>query len=194
MRRVALLVCALASVPAAALARSPTVQDRDDSKAAVDIASAKGSHNRTADQIVHVVTAYGDFGPRDLLNSDGPPGSVCLNIWTTREPGEDVPNYDVCVTSDKRGRVYRASIARLTRNARRVGAARVEQTDPRRLEIRFDPDRIHRPRSYRWVTQTATFGADCGGPTGCEDFAPDRPDTALTRLGTPRRKRTSRSR
>ena len=193
MRRLALLT-ALLALPAAALARSPTVLDRDDSKAAVDIASAKGTHNRTADQIVHVITTHDDFGPGNLLNSDGPPGSICLNIWTTREPGEDTPNYDVCATSDRRGRVFRASIARLTRNSRRVGAARVEQPDSKRLELRFDPDRIRRPRSYRWVAQTATFGEGCGGPTGCEDFAPDRPDTALTRLGTPRRKRTSRSR
>jgi hypothetical protein len=194
MRVRRLLICALLALPAAALAKSPTVQDRDDSKAAVDIATARGSHNRTADLLVHSIGAYDDFAPRDLLNRDGPPGSVCLNIWTTREPGEDPPNYDVCVTSDKRGRVYRASIARLTRNARRVGAARVDQPDPKRLEIRFDPDRIQRPRSYRWVAQAATFGEGCDGPTGCEDFAPDRPDTALTRLGTPRRKRTSRSR
>ena len=194
MRRLALLACVLAALPAVALARSPTVQDRDDSKAAVDIATAKGSHNRTADQLVHVITTYDAFAPSDLLNRDGPPGSVCLNIWTTREPGEDPPNYDVCVTSDKRGRVYRASIARETRNARRVGAGRVDQPDPKRLEIRFDPDRIHRPRSYRWVAQSATFGEGCSARTGCEDFAPDRPDTAITRLGKPRRKRASRSR
>jgi hypothetical protein len=192
MRRIA--VCLLLALPAAALARSPTVQDRDDSKAAVDIAAARASHNRTADLLVHVVSAYDAFGPGDLLNRDGPPGSLCLNIWTTREPGEDAPNYDVCVTSDRRGRVYRASIARHTRNVRRVGTARVDQPEPTRLEIRFDPDRIRRPRSYRWVAQTATFGEDCGGPTGCEDFAPDRPDSSLTRLGTPRRKRASRSR
>jgi hypothetical protein len=192
MRPVAL--CVLLALPAAALAKSPTVQDRDDSKAAVDIAAARASHNRTADLLVHVVSAHEDFAPDDLLNRDGPPGSLCLNLWTTREPGEDAPNYDVCVTSDKRGRVYRATIARHTRHVRRVGSARVDQPDPKRLEIRFDPDRVRRPRSYRWVAQTATFGADCGGPTGCEDFAPDRPDTSLTRLGTPRRKRASRSR
>jgi hypothetical protein len=190
----ALLICALLALPAAAVARSPTVQDRDDSKAAVDIASVRGSHNRTADQIVHVVTAYDAFSPSDLLNRDGPPGSICINVWTTREPGEDAPNYDVCATSDRRGRVYRASIARHTRSVRRVGTAVVEQASPTRLEIRFDPDRIRRPRSYRWVTQTATFGEGCDDPTGCEDFAPDRPEAALTRLGTPRRKKASRGR
>jgi hypothetical protein len=187
--------CAVLALPAAALAaRASALPDRDDSRSRMDIAVARGSHNRTTDVLAHVLVAHEPFGPRDLRSREGPPGSVCINIWTSRAPGEDAPNYDVCATADRDGRAYRASVARHGRSVRRVGVADVDQTSPTRLELRFDPDRLRRPRSYRWVAQASTFGAGCPAGTGCEDFAPDRPRTARTRLGTPRPRSPSASR
>ena len=183
MRHLALALLLLA-VPAAALA----VDDRDDSAGAIDIARATGAHNRSTDELVHAFVAYDRFSPRSARNSEGPPGSVCVNIWTTRTPGEDVPNYEACATSDRTGREWRGSLIRNRERGEpiRRGSVKVEQPSTRRLVIRIDPDRLRRPASYRWTAQAVTFGEGCPAVTGCEDFAPDRPDFERTRLRSPR--------
>lgn len=182
MRRAALILAVLA-LPASAYAAG--VDDRDDSDGAVDIKLATGSHNRAKDELVHVITTYDTFSPRRLLNSDGPPGSVCVNIWTTRTPGDAAPNYEACATAARTGRSWRGSLARNPDRGTpiRRGSVKVEQSSTRKLVIRIDPDRIRRPASYRWTMQATTFGDGCPRLTGCEDFAPDRPDTLETKLG-----------
>ena len=189
MRRLAALACALlASGGAAAVALAATTPDRDDSAGAVDLASARAAHNRATDEIVYVVETHDPLDPRTLLGREGgPPGSVCVNAWTTRTPGEAAPNYEVCVTSARDGDLH-SSVTRhgSTGRTRRVGAAAVAQTGERRLELRIDPDDLRRPSSYRWTLQAVTFADGCPPTTGCEDFVPDRPRTARTALHRPR--------
>jgi hypothetical protein len=182
MRRAA-LIAALLVLPASAYAAA--VDDRDDSDGRVDIRRATGSHNRSKDELVHVVTTYSAFSPRTLRASDGPPGSICVNIWTTRTPGEAPANYEACATADRSGRKWRGSLARNPDRGApiRRSSVTVEQPSNRKLVIRIDPDRMRRPASYRWNVEAVDFGEGCGGTTGCEDFAPDRPDTLETKLG-----------
>ena len=178
-------LCLALALPAAAIAAP--VRDDDDSSGAVDIVEVQAAHNRTTDRLVHQIAADDAFGPRNLRTDEGPPGSICLNVWTTRSSRKEVPNYEVCVTASRDGKRYKSSIVRIGgRTVRRVGRARVEQADSKRLVIRFDPDRIRRPASYRWSAQSATFGAGCSSSTGCEDFAPDQPRALKTTLRTPR--------
>lgn len=186
-RLLALIAVAAVAVPALALAQS-RIGDRDDSAGAVDLSSARAAHNRVSDELVWVVDLHDPFEPDMLLNADGPPGSVCVNAWTRRRPAEAAPDYDVCVTSDARGDALRASVARhaTSGRVRRVGAAEVEQVSETRLVLRVDPDMVRRPRSLRWTVQAVAFSRGCPTVTGCEDFVPDRPDTARTRLRAPR--------
>lgn len=186
-RLLALLAVAAVAVPALAFAQS-RIGDRDDSAGVVDLSGARAAHNRVSDELVWVIDLYDAFRPDLLLNRDGPPGSVCVNAWTRRVPGEGAPDYDVCITSDARGRELRASVARhgTSGAVRRRGAAEVEQATDTRLELRVDPDLIRRPRSVRWTVQAAVFSPGCPTFTGCEDFIPDRPRTSRTRLRTPR--------
>jgi hypothetical protein len=189
MRLRLILSCVACALPAAALgASTPPLDDRDDVDGTVDVAGVRAAHNRASDELVHVVDFHTPLTPRKLLGRDGPPGSVCVNVWTTRTPGDAPPNYDVCVTSERRGREYRASVTRHgpTGGVRRVGAATVEQPSDTRLELRVDPDRIRRPSSYRWVVEAVAFSSGCPSVTGCEDYAPDRPKTARTELGRAR--------
>lgn len=173
------------AAPAAAVAAP--VSDRDDTAGPVEIVEVQAAHNRTTDRLVHQIRSEAAFGPRDLRSDDGPPGSICLNVWTTRSSRKEVPNYEVCVTASRDGKRYKSSIARIGgRSVRRVGRARVEQADPDRLVIRFDPDRIRRPQTYRWSAQSSTFGAGCPSSTGCEDFAPNQPRALKTTLRAPR--------
>jgi hypothetical protein len=189
MRRLALIAAgALVALAAASVAVAAAIEDRDDSAGAVDLASARAAHNRATDELVYVVETHDPLDPRALLGREnGPPGSVCVNAWTRRTPGEGVPDYEICVTSDRDGDLH-ASVARLgsTGSVRRVGAADVEQTAERRLELRIDPDDLRRPREYRWTVQAVAFSDACPAVTGCEDYVPDRPRTSRTALRRPR--------
>lgn len=187
MRAKALGAVLLLAVPAVALAAT-RLGDRDDSAGAVDLSSVQASHNRVSDELVYVIDLHEEITPRTLLRRDGPPGSICVNIWTTRQPGEAAPNYDACITSERRGRLFRASVAThgATGGVRRIGRAKVEQPAPTRLVLRIDPDRIKRPKAVRWTVQAVAFSSGCPSVTGCEDYVPDRPKSAQTEIGAPR--------
>jgi hypothetical protein len=190
MKRFLAIFASLAAlgVLTAAVALAVTVRDRDDVTTALDIAKAGGAHNRAADELVHTVDFYEGVDPKNMLNQDKPPSSVCVEIWTRSTPGESAADYEMCATADAKGTGWKASVARKRdRGTRlRLGAVKVEQPTATRLVMRLDPDQIKRPTSYRWRAETTSFGADCRASMGCPDYAPDRPDTAETLLGKPR--------
>jgi hypothetical protein len=183
------VLAALAVALGATVAAAVSVPDRDDVAFGIDIARASGTHNRATDQLVHAIDSYQPFSPADLVNKDRPPSSVCVEIWTTNKPGERRPNYEACATPDADGKGWKGSLARqrLKGPQLRVATVKVEQPSPTRLVMRFDPDAIRRPASYRWRAEATWFGSDCKNASGCQDYAPDRPDTAQTRLAKPRR-------
>lgn len=187
-RVVAIVAVAAVAAPGAFAIAQSRFGDRDDSAGVVDLSGVRAAHNRVADQLVWVIDLHDELRPDLLLNRDGPPGSICVNAWTRRTPGEAAPDYDVCITSEPRGRGLRATVARqgATGRVRRGGAAEVEQRSETRLVLRVDPDQLGRPRSLRWTLQAAVFSPGCPAFTGCEDYIPDRPRTARTRLRAPR--------
>lgn len=192
MRRIAATLAALVAAGAivAAVAYGTTVRDRDDVTVGFDIAKAGGTHNRATDELVHVIDTYEAFTPKDFASATrtGPPSSMCVEIWTTNKPGEGPANYEACATPDSKGTGWKASIARARKKGPRLRVANVKVAQPSDTELvmRIDPDSIRRPGSYRWRAETTSFGKDCKLAAGCQDYAPDRPDTAETRLGKPR--------
>lgn len=172
----------------AAVAATTSVSDRDDVATALDIAKASGGHNRVTDKLVHTIDFYGPVLPAALVNKGKPPSTVCVEIWTRSVPGESAPDYEACAGPKAKGKGWVGSIARkrLLGPQLRLGSVKVEQPTPTRIVMRIDPDDIKRPASYRWRTESTSFGSDCQSSSGCPDFAPDRPATALTRLSTPR--------
>jgi hypothetical protein len=187
MRKAALVmvVVALAAAPAAL---AVTLRDRDDTTVGVDIAKVSGAHNRAADQLVHVVDSYEPFSPKQMLNKDRPPSTICVEIWTRSEPGDAPANYEACAAPDAKGSGWKASLSRPRERGHplRIGPVKVEQPSETRLVLRIDPDDVKRPASYRWRTETTSFSSACRSATGCPDYSPDRPDTAETRLSRPR--------
>jgi hypothetical protein len=184
----ALLAAAGAAGLAAAQSSDLPHEDGDDSRSLVDIASVRGTHDRAADALVHVVRTHDPISPRNFRNAvdpDGPPGSVCVSMWTKRTPWEESPDYDVCVSANRTRTGLRASVARHRAGGgvRRVGSATAELTSPRRLVVSFDPDLIRRPGAYRWSVQSTTFERGCSKHLGCEDFAPARGRSVRTKLG-----------
>lgn len=184
----ALALSVAAGAIAVAVASAASVPDRDDVSVGIDIAKASGTHNRIDDKLVHVIDSYEPFAPSDLVDKDGPPGSICVEIWTTNKPGERRANYEVCATPDAKGKGWQASISRARQKGPplRIGPVVVQQPSDTRLVMRIDPDDIHRPASYRWRAETTSFTSSCKDAAGCHDYAPDRPDTVVTRLGKPR--------
>jgi hypothetical protein len=190
-RRRAAAVCAVLAVTGAvcaATALAVTVRDRDDVTTGLDISKASGSHNRAADQLVHTIDFYEPVVPADMVNKDKPPSSICVEIWTRSTPGESAPDYEMCATPGAKGNGWKASVARKRDQGQplRLGAVKVEQPSETRIVMRLDPDMIKRPRSYRWRAETTSFAKACHATAGCPDYAPDRPDTAVTPLGKPR--------
>ena len=180
------LVVALAAA-AAALAQDGGVTDKDDSKSRVDVASARAAFDRSNDRLAHIVRFHAPISPRNFRNAvaeHGPPGSVCINIWTTRTPWDASPNYDVCVSGNRGRNRLVASVSRLgTRGSvKRVGAASAQLTSSRRLVVRFDPGLIRRPAGYRWAVHVTTFERGCTR-RGCQDVAPRRGRSARMRIG-----------
>ena len=181
----ALAICATA----AAQGGDDGVSDGDDSRSQVDIAAARAAHDRSNDRLAHIVRFHERISPKSFRNevaAHGPPGSVCVNIWTRRTPWEASPNYDVCVSADRDASELVASVSRVgpRGGVRRRGPASAQLTRRRRLVVRFDPDLIRRPAAYRWSVQVTTFERGCTR-RGCKDFAPRRGRSVRTELGTP---------
>jgi hypothetical protein len=190
--RAAILTLA-ATLACAALAvaqnRVDAVSDGDDSRSRADIAAARATHDRSNDRLAHVIRFHDGISPRAFRNAvaeHGPPGTVCINIWTRRIPWDASPNFEVCVTGNRDRDALVASVSRLgpRGGVRRVGRASAQLTSRRRLVVRFDPDLIRRPARYRWSVQVTTFESGCTRK-GCDDVAPRRGRTVRTALGTP---------
>ena len=166
-----------------------SVSDGDDSQSRADIAEARATHDRTNDRLAHVIRFHGPVSPgtfRNRIAEHGPPGSVCVNIWTLRTPGDASPNFDVCVTGNRKRDHLIAGVSKLgpRGGVKEVGNASAQLTSRRRLVVRFDPDLIRRPTAYRWSVQATTFERGCTD-RGCQDVAPRRGRTVRTELGTP---------
>ena len=185
---VTLAVLAISGI-AAAQDNGGTVSDGDDSRSRVDIASARAVHDRTNDRLAHIVRFHQRISARAFDNEiaeHGPPGSLCINIWTSRTPWDASPNFEVCVSGNRDASDLVASVSKLGSRGgvKRRGSASAELTSRRRLVVRLDPDRIRRPAAYRWSVQVTTFESGCTS-RGCQDFAPARGRSVRTELGTP---------
>jgi hypothetical protein len=183
MNRVALILIAVLAI-AAPVAWATSLPDRDDVTTGFDIAKTSGAHNRATDQLVHTVDFYGAMPHR--VPKSGTPDSVCVEIWTRSAPGQSPADYEACATPAK-GDSWKGSIARKRERGPRlrIGGVKVEQPSDTRLVLRIDPDDIKRPASYKWRAEATSFGSDCKSTIGCPDYAPDRPQTAETKLSKP---------
>jgi len=172
----------------AAVATATSVLHRDDVTTRLDIAKASGAHNRATDQLVHTIDFYAAVAPARMVNKGKPPSTVCIEIWTRSTPGEAAPDYEACAGPRAKGKGWVGSVARkrLLGPQLRLGTVKVEQPSDTHLVMRIDPDDVKRPVSYRWRTESTSFGSDCTSSAGCPDYAPDRPNTAETRLSKPR--------
>jgi hypothetical protein len=127
------------------------------------------------------LTLGGPWRARDLPAAEGPPGSLCLRLWTRRRAGAAAPpDYLVCVTADRRGRDLRASVlAEEAGELRRVGSATLARSSTRTVVVRFAQSGVGRPASVRFAAEATKPGCP---RLDCVDTAPDAPATATLTL------------
>jgi hypothetical protein len=173
---------ALGAAAPAAQAPSPTVvkDARDAGTGAPDLTRVQ--LGLTSDRRLRAaLTLAAGWVAKDLVSGEGPPGSLCLRLWTVTKPGAAPPDFLVCITPRQDGETTRGSILRPGSGGGlvRVGGAIVGRTSDRTVTLRFSQSAIGRPARIRFAAEATKPGC---ARVSCVDTAPDAPHTVSFRL------------
>jgi hypothetical protein len=129
------------------------------------------------------IRATANWDESNLLASSGPPGSICAKFWTKSTPPDQTPDYLVCVTSTKDGKL-RASVLRERANQlpKRVARAEIDKSS-RSVTLLFKQSSIGTPSVIQFSAESTRAG--CKKLT-CVDVAPDAPKTGRLTLSSPK--------
>ena len=184
-RAVAALVALALLAPVASAQIIPTFRKDSaaDGRGALDVVRVAMSHQLDG-RLRGDVTMEKAWTADDLRTPSGPSGSICLTLYTTREPGSEPADWLVCVTPAKEGDALRGRVLRDRANGlpRQVAAATVTRPTPRTVYLRFAPSAIGRPTSVRFAAEAVTRAPRCPKLLGCRDTAPDAPTTGKLTL------------
>jgi hypothetical protein len=128
-----------------------------------------------------VISLAKALDPKDLLSDSGPPGSICLRLWTQTTPGTVPPDFLVCVTADKNAKL-RATISQERVNAQplRVGDAVLSRASSKQLVLKFARSRVGSPKkTIRFAVEATKRGCT---RVSCVDTLPNAPTTATLKL------------
>lgn len=130
------------------------------------------------------ITTAQAWDTEDLRAPQRPPGSVCLRLYTRRDPQADPPDYLVCATPAATGDGLVGRVLRDRANGlpRTVGEATITRPTTRSVFLRFSARSIGNPARLRFAAETITRGSRCSRLRGCVDTVPDAPGTAGIRL------------
>lgn len=122
-----------------------------------------------------VMTVARKIDPREMLAGTGPPGSVCVKVWTAEDADPAVVRADrlVCVTARSSDEL-RASVFTQTAPGLpvRVASAPVSLTKSgRSLVLRIAQSSLGRPRLIRFAVESTRPGCE---RVSCVDQAPDK--------------------
>ena len=117
---------------------------------------------------------------RDLPAEDGPPGSLCLRMWTVTTREAVFPDRLLCITADARARHMRGSIfAERGGTLERVATASLARSSERTVVARFSQSAIGRPVRVRFAAEATPPGCP---RAACIDTAPNAPAVATLTL------------
>ena len=117
---------------------------------------------------------------RDLPADDGPPGSLCLRMWTVTKGEAAFPDRLLCITADAGAKHMRGSIfVERGGTLERVATASLARSSDRTVVARFSQSAIGRPARVRFAAETTPPG--CPRPA-CIDTAPNAPAVATLTL------------
>ena len=177
----AIAACALVVVASAPAATGDTVIVRDPVDTAGGLDLTRVQFGRAPDgRLRAALTLAGPWHTSDLPADDGPPGSLCLRMWTTTtEPGT-FPDFLLCITADARGRHMQGEVLVERGGAlQRVARAALARSSLRTVVARFSQSAIGRPESVRFAAEVTPPA--CPRPA-CVDTAPNAPTVATLTL------------
>jgi hypothetical protein len=127
------------------------------------------------------ISLAADLEPKDLVAKSGPPGSVCLRVYTSTTPGVLPPDFLVCVTADAKGKTLRGTVMAEQVNAlpKKVGTAAVSRTSRRSLVMRFSQSVVGKPSIIQFAAEATRAGCV---RVSCIDTLPDAPKTSKLTL------------
>ena len=172
----------LASAAPAADTPSPTVvkDPKDAVSGAPDLTRAQ--LGLASDRRVRIaLTLAAPWQPKDLVASEGPPGSLCVRLWTVTKPGATPPDYLVCATARADGETMRGTVFKTQpgEELARAGAAIVGRTSDRTMTLRLSQTLVGRPKTIDFIAEVTKPGCT---RVSCVDTAPEAPKTATFRL------------
>jgi hypothetical protein len=180
-----LTAAALAFGPAA-VARDPAPPDapviaRDAVDTAGGLDLTRVQLERAEDgRLRAALTLAAPWRMRDLPAESGPPGSLCLRMWTRADPPNAPPDVLLCITADARAQHMRGSLlVERDGELRRVAGARLARSSERTVVARFSQTAVGRPARIRFAAEATAPG--CARPV-CVDTAPNAPATATLTL------------
>jgi hypothetical protein len=178
MRRALTTACltlvALVAAQFATAASDVVVSDGKDASGKLDL--VRVSMGRGPDgRLRAVITMATTWDGADMVSANGPPGSVCLRIWTAHQPKEGAPDFLACVSAKRDGQLSGGVfLARGDDFPRRAGDATVARPSSRSVVIRFAQSTIGRPSVLRFAAESTKAGCT---RTSCVDTAPNAPST-----------------
>ena len=160
---------------APALAQTSTtvafLDPEDAVEAAPDITRVGATRAKSGDVRVAISFA-GELTAQDLLATSGPPGSVCVRMWTQSTPGTTAPDLLACVTSRADGKTLRSTITKEVPGMlpSTVGTATLTRPSDTSLALIVPASLIGT------TTKTLRFAAEATRPgcvrISCTDLAP----------------------
>jgi hypothetical protein len=173
---------ALTAGAPAAQAPSPTVvkDARDAGVGAPDLTRVQ--LGLTSDRRLRAaLTLATGWVAKNLLAKEGPPGSLCLRLWTVTKPGAAPPDFLACVTARQDGETTRGTVFKTQpgQQLSRVAGAIVGRTSDRTVTLRFSQTAIGKPATLYVAAETTRPGCPRGS---CIDLAPDAPKTLTLKL------------
>jgi len=164
-----------ASVALAATSKPAQFSDpKGDVSGALDV--QRVSLRRASDgRLRAVITIASKVTPSTMLARTGPPGSVCLKVWTEADadPAASVPDRLVCITARTRD-ALRASVFEQAEPGlpRRTGSASVRlNKSSRSLLLRISQSSLGRPSLIRFAVESTRPGCE---RVSCVDESPDK--------------------
>jgi hypothetical protein len=172
----------LAAAAHAADSPSPTVvKDAKDARpGAPDITRAQ--LGLSSDRRIRVaLTLSTGWVARDLIANQGPPGSLCVRMWTKTKPGAAPPDFLGCITPRADAETTHGSVMKTIPGEapQKVASAIVGRTSDRTVTLRFSQTAVGKPKTIRFAAEATKPGC---ARVSCVDTAPDAPKTATFRL------------
>ena len=175
-----LALCRLA--PAAASTPAPVVvKDPKDAVAGAPDLTRVQIGLASDRRVRFALTLAAPWQPKDLIAASGPPGSLCVRLWTVTKPGTTPPDYLVCATARADGETMRGTVFKTQPGEQlsKVGLAIVGRTSDRTMTLRFSQTVVGRPKTIDFIAEATKPGCT---RVSCVDTTPEAPKTATFKL------------